>query len=102
MVKDLHGPTRQNLCRILNVPRQLGGDFRELAGFVGIPNDEIRFIARRDYPAEKVLSLWESKPSATVAQLRDYLTHMERLDLVEILDSRPSPGKSCSPHMFPK
>ena len=102
MVKDLHVPTRQIFCRKLNTPRLLGGDFRQLAGLVGIPNDEIHLIAKRDNPAEEVMLWWEPKPSATVAQLRDYLTSMQRSDLVEILDSCPSPGKLCFPYIFPK
>ena len=95
LVRDLHVPTRQRLCRKLNAPRLLGGDFKELAGLIGIPNDEIHFIVTRNDPAEEVMSWWEPKPSATVTQLQDYLTRMERPDLVEILDSRPSPCKLC-------
>ena len=95
MVRDLHRPTRQRLCHKLKVPRLLGGDFKTLAGLVEMPNDEIHYIATRDNPAEEVMTWWDPKPDATVTQLRQFLTNMERSDLVDILDSRPSPGTSC-------
>ena len=97
MVKDLHVLTRQKLCHKLNVPRLLGGDFKELARLVGMANDDIHLIVTRNDPAEEVMLWWEPKPSATVAQLRAYLTSMERSDLVDILDTRPSLGKLCFP-----
>ena len=100
LLKDLHVPTRQLLCRKLNAALPLGGDFKELAELVGIPNDEIHFIATRDNPAEEVMSWWSPKPSATIAQLRDYLTRMQLSDLVGILDSSPLPCKLCFPCIY--
>ena len=100
MVRDLHRPTRQLLCHKLKVPRLLGGDFKTLAGLVEMPNDEIHYIATRDNPAEEVMSWWSPKPSATIAQLRDYLTRMQLSDLVGILDSSPLPCKLCFPCIY--
>ncbi|RXN12568.1 myeloid differentiation primary response 88 [Labeo rohita] len=51
---------------------------------------EIKNFEKRDYPFEKVLTEWETRPEATVASLLSFLEKAERKDIIsdlkEIID----------------
>ena len=77
---------RQEICVLLGPKRPLGGDYRTLAGILGMRNSEVKFISERENPAGEVLTWWEPQSSATVQKFREVLVQMKRDDVVEILD----------------
>ena len=86
MVRTMAYSVREKICRMLNVRRQLGGDFRTLAGLVQMSNEDIKLISDKDNPAEEILSWWETQNSATMDAFQLKLQEMERHDIVEVLE----------------
>ena len=89
LVKDLDSLTRQQICRELNVPRSLGGDYKTLAASLIMSSTDINLIEKKDNPAEEVLKWWETKGQATVGKLQSLFEEIKRHDLVSILKNRP-------------
>ena len=96
MIKDLPYMKRDKICRMLNVERFLGGDFKTLAGELGMTNQNIKLISERGNPTEEVLTWWETKKCATTHYFRQILQKMGRDDVVEELDRVHQPGTQIS------
>ena len=93
MVRDLAYTVRHEICQMLNVIRTLGGDFKTLAGSLGMTTQEIRLISDQNDPADEVLMWWETQNSTTVQNLRLQLKDMRRDDVVELLEEDQKLGK---------
>ena len=86
MVSEIPYTVREKICGLLRSKKTFGGDFRTLAGNLGMENSKIQVISEKDNPADEVLTWWETQSSATVQKFREVLVRMKRHDVVEILD----------------
>ena len=77
---------------MLNVPRSLGGDFKTLAGALGMTTEDIKLISERQNPADEVITWLETRKYATTTYFRQILQKINRDDVVEELDSVHKPG----------
>ena len=70
----------------MNIEHDLGGDYRELAGRLGMTNDDIILLSQRKNATESILVWAERKAENTVGKLRKIFVEMERDDCVGIID----------------
>ena len=96
MIEDLPYMKRDKICRMLNVRRLLGGDFKTLADELGMTNQDIKLISEEKNPAEEVMTWWETRKCATTHYFRQILQKMGRDDVVEELDRVHQPGTQIS------
>ena len=85
-INDLTWPVRHKICRKMNIEHDLGGDYRELAGRLGMTNDDIILLSQRKNATESILVWAERKAENTVGKLRKIFLEMKRDDCVEIID----------------
>nr|WEW53117.1 myeloid differentiation factor 88 [Spinibarbus sinensis] len=81
---------RKKLGLYLNPTNTVAADWRTVAEMMDFIYLEIKNFEKRDYPFEKVLTEWETRPEATVANLLSILEKAERKDVIsdlkEIID----------------
>ena len=85
-MSEISHTVREEICNLLRPKKTLGGDFRTLAGYLGMENSKIQVISERDNPADEVLTWWQTQSLATVQKLRELLVRLKRHDVIEILD----------------
>lgn len=72
--------------------RQLGGDFRDLAGRIGMSTQKIRLISQKENPTEEVITFWETRKEAAVDKLIEIMRLMKREDVVSFLEGELKSG----------
>ncbi|XP_050954645.1 myeloid differentiation primary response protein MyD88 [Labeo rohita] len=89
-VTALNCSFRKKLGLYLNPTNTVAADWRTVAEMMDFTYLEIKNFEKRDYPFEKVLTEWETRPEATVASLLSFLEKAERKDIIsdlkEIID----------------
>nr|AAQ90476.1 MyD88 adaptor [Danio rerio] len=89
-VTALNCSFRKKLGLFLNPTNTVAADWRTVAELMDFTYLEIKNFEKRDCPFEKVLTDWETRPDATVANLLSILEKAERKDVIselkEILD----------------
>lgn len=76
---------RKKLGLYLNPHNTVAADWRTVAEMMDFTYLEIKNLEKRDYPFEKVLTEWETRPEATVANLLSILEKAERKDVISDL-----------------
>ncbi len=76
---------RKKLGLYLNPTNTVAADWRTVAEMMDFTYLEIKNFEKRDYPFEKVLTEWETRPEATVANLLSILEKAERKDVISDL-----------------
>lgn len=76
---------RKKLGLYLNPQNTVAADWRTVAEMMDFTYLEIKNFEKRDYPFEKVLTEWETRPEATVANLLSILEKAERKDVISDL-----------------
>lgn len=76
---------RKKLGLYLNPTNTVAADWRTVAEMMDFTYLEIKNFEKRDYPFEKVLTEWETRPDATVANLLSILEKAERKDVISDL-----------------
>lgn len=76
---------RKKLGLYLNPTNTVAADWRTVAEMMDFTYLEIKNFEKRDYPLEKVLTEWETRPEATVAHLLSILEKAERKDVISDL-----------------
>ncbi len=76
---------RKKLGLYLNPTNTVAADWRTVAEMMDFTYLEIKNFEKRDYPLEKVLTEWETRPEATVASLLSILEKAERKDVISDL-----------------
>lgn len=69
----------------MNPHNTVAADWRTVAEMMDFTYLEIKNLEKRDYPFEKVLTEWETRPEATVANLLSILEKAERKDVISDL-----------------
>nr|QBH74502.1 myeloid differentiation factor 88 [Carassius auratus] len=81
---------RKKLGLYLNPTNAVAADWRTVAEMMDFTYLEIKNFEKTEYPFEKVLTEWETRPEATVANLLSILEKAERKDVIsdlrEIID----------------
>nr|AAZ16494.1 myeloid differentiation primary response factor 88 [Danio rerio] len=89
-VTALNCSFRKKLGLFLNPTNTVAADWRTVAELMDFTYLEIKNFEKRECPFEKVLTDWETRPDATVANLLSILEKAERKDVIselkEILD----------------
>ncbi|KAA0704763.1 Myeloid differentiation primary response protein [Triplophysa tibetana] len=89
-ITALNCSLRKKLGLYLNPANTVASDWRAIAEMMDFTYLEIKNFEKRDYPLEKVLTEWETRPDATVANLLSILEKAERkdvtADLKDIID----------------
>ncbi len=76
---------RKKLGLYLNPTNTVAADWRTVAEMMDFTYLEIKNFEKRDYPFEKVLTEWETRPEATVTNLLSILEKAERKDVISDL-----------------
>ncbi|XP_051538818.1 myeloid differentiation primary response protein MyD88-like isoform X1 [Myxocyprinus asiaticus] len=76
---------RKKLGLYLNPTNTVAADWRTVAEMMDFTYLEIKNFEKRDYPFEKVLTEWETRPDATVANFLSILEKAERKDVISEL-----------------
>ncbi|XP_051970483.1 myeloid differentiation primary response protein MyD88 [Xyrauchen texanus] len=84
-VTALNCSFRKKLGLYLNPTNTVAADWRTIAEMMDFTYLEIKNFEKRDYPFEKVLTEWETRPDATVANLLSILEKAERKDVLSEL-----------------
>ncbi|XP_051543719.1 myeloid differentiation primary response protein MyD88 [Myxocyprinus asiaticus] len=84
-VTALNCSFRKKLGLYLNPTNTVAADWRTVAEMMDFTYLEIKNFEKRDYPFEKVLTEWETRPDATVANLLSILEKAERKDVISEL-----------------
>ncbi|KAL1248699.1 hypothetical protein QQF64_022017 [Cirrhinus molitorella] len=84
-VTALNCSFRKKLGLYLNPTNTVAADWRTVAEIMDFTYLEIKNFEKRDYPFEKVLTEWETRPEATVANLLSILEKAERKDVISDL-----------------
>lgn len=84
-VTALNCSFRKKLGLYLNPQNTVAADWRTVAEMMDYTYLEIKNFEKRDYPFEKVLTEWETRPDATVAHLLSILEKAERKDVISDL-----------------
>ena len=92
MVRQIPFLVRQKICKLLNVRRTLGNDFRTFGAKLGMSNEDIKLISSAKDPAEEVLTWFEKKTTATVQKFLEILKRMKRDDVVDLLEGNHKLG----------
>ncbi|XP_077981713.1 uncharacterized protein LOC144436734 [Glandiceps talaboti] len=77
----------RNICNQLNVNQLLSGDWKDLAGELGLTSEDVQIIDVHRNPCEAVLRHWSKSDQDTVRNLIEILRRptMSREDLVTML-----------------
>lgn len=97
-VTALNCSFRKKLGLYLNPTNTVASDWRTIAEMMDFTYLEIKNFEKRDYPFEKVLTEWETRPDATVANLLSILEKAERKDV--ITDLKDIIGNARALHHF--
>ncbi|XP_055037277.1 myeloid differentiation primary response protein MyD88 [Misgurnus anguillicaudatus] len=96
-VTALNCNLRKKLGLYLNPQNTVASDWRTIAEMMDFTYLEIKNFEKRDCPFEKVLTEWETRPDATVANLLSILEKAERKDVIS--DLRDIIDEDCRKHL---
>lgn len=84
-VTALNCNLRKKLGLYLNPQNTVASDWRTVAEMMDFTYLEIKNFEKRDCPFEKILTEWETRPDATVANFLSILEKAERKDVISDL-----------------
>lgn len=85
MVRGMSYLVRMEICKMLNVRRDFEGDFKTLAGILGMSTRDISLISYERDPANEVITWWETQNSATIEAFEYKLREIGRSDIEEVI-----------------